>query len=70
LIAERSLAELADPARLEALIPELGLNDEAIEEIPAHLHPWCDQGLRIWQYPRQFSRYLAALALRRISSYL
>lgn len=70
LIAERSLAELADTAKLEALIPELGLNDEGIEEIPAHLHPWCGQGLRIWQYPSQFSRYLAALALRRISSYL
>ena len=70
LIEERSLAELADPAKLEALIPELGLNDEGIEEIPEHLRPWCGQGLRIWQYPRQFSRYLAALAPRRISSYL
>jgi hypothetical protein len=70
LIAERSRADLADPARLEALIPQLGLNDEGIEEIPAHLHPWCGQGLRIWQYPNQFSRYLADLTGRRIASYL
>ncbi|HEY0511089.1 MAG TPA: class I SAM-dependent methyltransferase [Thermoanaerobaculia bacterium] len=70
LIEARSRAELADPAQLAALIPELGLNDEAIEEIPAHLHPWCGQGLRIWQYPNQFGRYLADLAGRRISSYL
>jgi hypothetical protein len=69
-IAERSLDDLADAAKLEALIPELGLNDEGIEEIPERLHPWCGQGLRIWQYPNQFSRYLADLAGRRISSYL
>src|SRR4051812_34363485 len=69
-IHARSLVELADPRTLEALVCELGLNDEGIEELPAHLHPWCGQGLRIWQYPNQFSRYLAALAGRRIASYL
>jgi hypothetical protein len=65
-----SLAELADPAALERLVLELGLNDEGMDELPAHLHPWCGQGLRIWQYPRQFARYLTLLAEQRISSYL
>jgi hypothetical protein len=69
-IHARSLAELADPRELEILVRELGLNDEGIEELPAHLHPWCGQGLRIWQYPNQFSRYLAELSGRRIASYL
>lgn len=69
-IHARSLAELADPRRLESLVGELGLNDEGIEEMPAHLHPCCGQGLRIWQYPIQFGGYLADLAGRRIASYL
>lgn len=69
-IHEPGLEDLADAAELERLVIELGLNDEGIEEMPAHLHPHCGQGLRIWQYPNQFARYLADLAGRRIRSYL
>ncbi len=61
---------LADPAQLAALIVELGLNDENLHEMPAHLHSRCGTGLRIWQYPNQFSQYLAMLSQLRVRSYL
>lgn len=57
LIRDRSLQELSDPQQLELLILDLGLNDEGLEEFPEHLYPYCGQGLRIWQYPIQFSQY-------------
>jgi hypothetical protein len=48
----------------------LGLNDEVLEEFPPIFYPWCGQGLKSWQYPRQFSRYLRFLADQRIQSYV
>jgi len=70
LIREADARALADTRFLESLLPRLGLNDEAIDEIPAGLRPHCGQGLRIWQYPRQFAPYLAALSQRGVRSYL
>src|SRR5687768_3987306 len=70
LIREREPRQLADPAELEALLLQLGLNDEGMHELPASLHPHCGQGLRIWQYPIQFSRYLAHLSKLKVRSYL
>ncbi len=61
---------LRDPVRLVPLLLELGLNDEGLDEYPVDLHPYCGQGLRIWQYPHQFGRYLAALSRLGITSYL
>jgi hypothetical protein len=69
LIRGRTLAELASPARVEALILELGLNEEGLSELPTELHPHCG-GLRIWQYPTQFSRYLVQLSRLAVRSYL
>jgi hypothetical protein len=34
------------------------------------LHPFCWSGLRIWQYPSQFSRYLLHLSGLQVRSYL
>ncbi len=48
----------------------LGLNDEMLEEFPAALYPWCGRGVKSWQYPRQFSRYLRFLADKQIQSYV
>jgi len=70
LIRARSREQLSSPEDLQALLLELGLNDEGMHEIPAPLHPYCGQGLRIWQYPIQFSRYLAALSGLTVRSYL
>jgi hypothetical protein len=70
LIRESAPGDLVRPAFLEDLLLRLGLNDEGLEEFPAHLHPVCGQGLRVWQYPSQFSKYLAKVASLRVSSYL
>jgi cephalosporin hydroxylase len=71
LITEASLEDLRDAAWLEhELLPRLGLNDEEIHEFPRELHPYCGKGLRHWQYPNQFSKYLVNLADMSISSYM
>jgi hypothetical protein len=65
------LAETAlDETAIEALLPQLGLNDEAINEFPTHLRPYCGKGLRIWQYPNQFAPYLAQLMKLNVQSYM
>ena len=61
LIRAQCHAALRDPDRLEALILALGLNDDGLEDFPPALRPHCGHGLRIWQYPREFARYLAQL---------
>jgi len=70
LLREAPLELLGDASRLAGLIAELGLNDEAPEEYPEHLRPYCGNGLRIWQYPGQLAPYLLDLSERRIASYL
>ncbi|MGB3402978.1 MAG: CmcI family methyltransferase [Microcoleaceae cyanobacterium] len=70
LISNQSKDYLSDAANLESLILELGLNNEGIEEFPEKLYPSCGQGLRIWQYPIQFSKYLVGLSQLKITSYL
>jgi hypothetical protein len=64
LLRQASREELADPAALERRILELGLDDEALAEFPPELHNRCGRGLRIWQYPVQFSKYLVQERLR------
>jgi hypothetical protein len=69
LIRARAPAELTEPAQVAALLLELGLNDEGLSELPPELHAHCG-GLRIWQYPTQFSRYLVQLSRLSVRSYL
>jgi len=53
---------------------DLGLNNEILWEQPSHLEPFYGKGLglRIWQYPNQFSKYLLFLSryAKNINSYL
>lgn len=71
LIREAALEDLRDAAWLEhELLPHLGLNDEELQEFPEALYPYCGKGLRHWQYPNQFSKYLVHLADEPIGSYL
>jgi len=70
LIREKSSEYLAQAANLETLLLDLGLNDEGIDEFPASLRPFCGSGLRIWQYPSQFSKYLIQLSKLQVRSYL
>jgi hypothetical protein len=46
------------------------MNDEFVEEYPSHLRKYCGKGLRAWQYPNQFSKYLVHLSKLKIESYL
>jgi methyltransferase family protein len=70
LIRDKTPEYLSQPENLERLLLELGLNDEGMNEFPASLHPFCGPGLRIWQYPAQFSKYLAQLCRFGVRSYL
>ena len=70
LIRETTAADLARPEVIEHLLCQLGLNDEALDEFPRALHPYCGQGLRMWQYPSQFGRYVAQLASLGVRSYV
>jgi len=69
LMRRRTLAELSQPAHVQALLLELGLNEEGLSELPTELHAHCG-GLRIWQYPTQFSGYLVQLSRLAVSSYV
>ena len=70
-IREKDLDFLSDQERLEKeLLPELGFNNEMIEEYPRSLHEHCGKGLYSWQYPNQFSKYLVHLSQMKIESYL
>jgi hypothetical protein len=71
LIRGKDRVFLSDAALLEKeLLPQLGLNNELLYQIPEELHPFTGKGLLHWQYPNQFSKYLALLSKLRISSYL
>lgn len=70
LLRDASREALATPGFVEQLLLQLGLNDEAIAEFPHELQPWCGQGLRIWQYPKQFGKYLVQLSQLAIRSYV
>jgi hypothetical protein len=70
LLRNAALDSLRSADRLERLLLELGLNDEGLNEFPVELHPYCGQGLLIWQFPIQFGPYLAELTRHRIGSYL
>lgn len=69
LIRERAPSELGLATELEALLIKLGLNDEGLNELPPELHSACG-GLRLWQYPTQFSKYLVQLSRLKVRSYL
>lgn len=70
LLRDARLGDLGAEDQLTALLPELGLNNEGLSEFPLALLPHCGQGLRVWQYPIQFSPYLVQLSRLRIRSYL
>jgi methyltransferase family protein len=71
LIREREPAWLADPEHLEhELLPALGLCADVPEAFPRELQWAVGGGLKHWQAPNQFARYLAHLSRYPIESYL
>ncbi len=71
MIRDADKDNLADPNWLEmTLLPSLGLNAEELDEFPSFLYPHMGSGLLHWQYPKQFSKYLAHLSGEKVESYL
>lgn len=71
LLRSASLRELRNEAFLrEEFLLTLGLNGEVLEEFPERLYRWCGRGIRSWQYPIQFARFLTYLAEKDIRSYV
>jgi cephalosporin hydroxylase len=69
-IRNSSIENLKDDRKIEQLLLQLGINDEVLSEIPEELHSYCGFGLKFWQYPNQFSKYLHFLTQYNIKSYL
>jgi glycosyltransferase involved in cell wall biosynthesis len=70
-IRNADLEQLQNPEWIENnLLIELGLNGENLKEFPEYLHSYCGHGLKSWQYPKQFSKYLVWLSQQGIRSYL
>lgn len=70
LIPKCNNKSLLNESFLESLIPELGTNDEIIHEQPSIVTSMTG-GLKIWQYPNQFSKYMVrVLAGFPIKTYL
>ena len=69
LIRSSSNEQLRSQQYLEELTVRLGLNGECLHEQPKFVSENVG-GLRIWQYPNQFSKYLGLLGKFKISSYL
>jgi cephalosporin hydroxylase len=69
LIKESNLADLKNINYLESLIIKLGFNTEILREQPKIVRD-NGGGLLIWQYPNQFSKYLAFLSEQKIQSYI
>jgi hypothetical protein len=66
-----SLRDLRNEAFLrEEFLLALGLNGEILDEFPHQLYPWCGRGIRSWQYPIQFAKYLVHLSTKNIKSYV
>jgi cephalosporin hydroxylase len=55
---------------LEKLIPQLGLNNEALNEQPIEMADFFGKGLKIWQYPNQLSKFGSYIYNLSIESYL
>jgi hypothetical protein len=70
ILREAPLDSLEDPIRLAELLCAGGLNDELLVQFPPELEQYTGFGLRLWQYPNQFSRYLIEIARRCVRRYL
>jgi cephalosporin hydroxylase len=70
VLREAPLASLTDPRALAELLCVGGLNDELLEQFPLELLQYTGYGLRLWQYPNQFSRYLIEVGRRHVERYV
>ncbi|MFM1798086.1 MAG: hypothetical protein RLZZ117_364 [Cyanobacteriota bacterium] len=73
-LSQTTTQALQQPQIIEALIIQSGLHQSIgvgeEYEWPASLEAHTNKGLKIWQYPSQFSQYLTFLSHHQIRSYL
>jgi cephalosporin hydroxylase len=55
---------------LEHVLPNLGMNNECLNEMPSELYEYYGKGLKFWQYPNQLSKFLKYLYGKEINTYL
>lgn len=73
-LRQSTIQDLQDPQVVEGLLKQAGLHksigvgDE--HEWPAELETYTNKGLKIWQYPSQYSKYLTFLSQHKIRTYL
>jgi len=56
--------------QLEDFLPQLGMNNENLWEMPSELSNYFGNGFHFWQYPNQFNYYLKQILQYKIKSYL
>ncbi|MFN9643915.1 MAG: class I SAM-dependent methyltransferase [Cyanobacteriota bacterium] len=73
-VNQASQADLQNAAIVERLIQRAGLHQSngvgAEQEWPQGLERFANRGLKVWQSPAQFSKYLCFLSRYKITSYL
>jgi hypothetical protein len=62
--------ENLNESEIERIIPEYGMNDENLNEMPSELNQYYGKGIKFWQYPNQFSKFLKFIYNKKIDSYL
>lgn len=55
---------------IELIIPEYGMNGENLNEMPGELSQYYGKGIKFWQYPNQFSKFIKYIHGKPINSYL
>ena len=55
---------------IEHILPTFGMNNEHLEEQPKEFESYYGWGIKFWQYPNQFSKFLTFLKNKKIDSYL
>lgn len=70
IIKESNLNDLKDPDYVSNLINKLGFNSTENPHEQPNIMKENSGGLRIWQYPNQFSKYLTFLSNYDIKSYI
>ena len=68
-LSELDIDSMSTP-ELERLLPEFGMNNEILHEMPSYLSDYFGKGLRFWQYPNQFAKLLKHIYGKPINSYL
>lgn len=69
LFKESDILKMSEK-ELELFLPNLGMNNENLHEMPNELNRFYGKGLKFWQYPNQFSKYLKQILNYEINSYL